>query len=354
MVGPSNQMIIDTHGHYTTVPAGLRTFRALQISNMGRPKKSAVGISDDEIRASLEKGQIRLLDERGIDLMIFSPMASAMGHHFGNALISRHWTEVNNDLIARVCKLYPARFAGVCALPQSPGVEPRACVEELTRCINDLGFIGCNLNPDPSGGRWSDPPLGDEWWYPIYEALVALDVPAMVHASATCNPAFHTTGSHYLNVDSTAFMQIFESTVLKDFPTLRLIISHGGGNVPYQAARYRAIGLMNKWEAFETVLRRLYFDTTVYSVDAMEMLVKTVGVDNVMFASEMLGGVNAIDPQTNRLFDDNKPCLDALAWLNPEDRRKIFETNALRVYPRLRPIVAARSGSPRTATVGGE
>jgi 4-oxalmesaconate hydratase len=149
-------------------------------------------------------------------------------------------------------------------------------------------------------------------------------------------------------------MQIFESTVLQDFPTLRLIISHGGGNVPYQAARYRAIGLMNKWEPFEAVLRRLYFDTTVYSVEAMEMLVRTVGVDNVMFASEMLGGVNAIDPKTNRLFDDNKPCLDALSWLSAEDQRKIFETNALRVYPRLRPMVAARQDTPRAATVGGE
>ena len=74
-------MVIDAHGHYTTVPAGLRVFRALQISNMGRPTKAVVNISDEEIRTSLEKGQIRLLDERGIDVMLFSPMASAMGHH---------------------------------------------------------------------------------------------------------------------------------------------------------------------------------------------------------------------------------------------------------------------------------
>src|SRR5688500_7561934 len=62
------RMIIDAHGHYTTVPGGLRVFRALQISNMGRPRKGAVSISDDEIRTSLEKGQIKLLDERGIDV----------------------------------------------------------------------------------------------------------------------------------------------------------------------------------------------------------------------------------------------------------------------------------------------
>src|SRR5258708_17808188 len=106
-------MIIDAHGHYTTVPAGMRVFRALQISNMGRPTKGAVTISDDEIRSSLEKGQIRLLDERGIDVMLFSPMASAMGHHFGNAKVSRYWTEVTTGLIHPAYTIYPDRFLRV-------------------------------------------------------------------------------------------------------------------------------------------------------------------------------------------------------------------------------------------------
>jgi len=338
-------MIIDSHGHYTTVPPGMRVFRALQISNMGRPAKGTVTISDDEIRSSLEKGQIRLLDERGIDVMLFSPMASAMGHHFGSAKISRHWTEVSNDLIHRACTLYPDRFVGVCALPQSPGVPPKQSCEELERCVRDFGFIGCNLNPDPSGGYWTDPPLGDEWWYPLYEKLVELDATAMVHASATCNPAFHTTGSHYLNVDATAFMQLLESRVFKDFPTLKLVISHGGGNVPYQAARYRALCLMNKWEPFEEFIARLYFDTTVYNQDAMHLLVKVAGVDRVMFASEMLGGVTTKDPLTGRMFDDNKPCLDGLDWLTEEDRRKIFEGNVRQAYPRLDAALARRAAA---------
>jgi 4-oxalmesaconate hydratase len=338
-------MIIDAHGHYTTVPAGLRVFRALQISAMGKPVKSAVRISDDEIRASLEGGQIRLLDERGIDVMLFSPMASAMGHHFGNALISRYWTEVNNELIHRVCALYPDRFIGVCSLPQSPGVSPRDCVEELTRCITEFGFVGCNLNPDPSGGYWADPPLGDRWWYPLYEQLEALDVPAMIHASATCSPALHTTGSHYLNVDSTAFLQLMDSRVFTDFPKLRFIMPHGGGNVPYQSARYRALSIMNKWEPFEQFVKRFYFDTTVYSPDAMELLVKVVGVDNVLFASEMLGGVNAVDPQTGRAFDDNRPSLDAIPWLSATDRKKILEENVRNAYPRVGPILERRPKS---------
>ena len=328
-------MLIDAHGHYTTVPAGLRVFRALQVSHMGRPAKRPVSVSDEEIRTSLEKRQLKLMDERGIDLMLFSPMASAMGHHFGGALISRHWTEVNNDLIHRVCTLYPSRFVGVCSLPQSPGVKPRECADELERCVEELGFVGCNLNPDPSGGYWTDPPLGDEWWYPLYEKLVALGVPAMIHGSATCNPAFHTVGSHYLNVDSTAFLQLMESRVFVDFPKLCFILPHGGGNIPFQAARYRALAITQEWEPFDTFVRRFYFDTTVYAREAMELLIKLVGVDNVIYASEMLGGVNATDPETGRSFDDNKRLVDAISWLGEADRQKIFEDNVRKAYPRL-------------------
>jgi 4-oxalmesaconate hydratase len=224
---------------------------------------------------------------------------------------------------------------GVCALPQSPALGPAACVEELERCVKELGFVGCNLNPDASGGYWTDPPLGDEWWYPLYEKLVELDVPAMIHASASCNPAFHTVGAHYLNVDSSAFLQLMESRVFQDFPGLRVIMAHGGGNIPFQAARYRALSIIHGWEPFDTFVKRFYFDTTVYTQDAMEMLIKVVGVDRVMYAAEMLGGVNATDPDTGRSFDDNMRFIDALPWLDGAGRRKIFEGNARAAYPRL-------------------
>ena len=121
----------------------------------------------------------------------------------------------------------------MCQLPQSPGVAPTNSIAELKRCVNELGFIGCNLNPDPSGGHWTAPPLTDRYWYPFYEAMVELDVPAMVHVSASCNPNFHATGAHYLNADTTAFMQFLTADLFKDFPTLRMIIPHGGGAVPY-------------------------------------------------------------------------------------------------------------------------
>ena len=48
--------------------------------------------------------------------------------------------------------------------------------------------------------------------------MVELDVPAMVHVSSSCNPAFHFTGAHYINADTTAFMQLIQGDLFKDFP----------------------------------------------------------------------------------------------------------------------------------------
>src|SRR3954454_22504004 len=141
-------MIIDCHGHYTTAPAQLQTFRDAQLAALkGGPAPSLAAISDDEIRASLEGAQLKLQRERGSDVTIFSPRASALAHHIGDATTSLHWTEHCNDLIYRVVNLYPENFVGVCQLPQTPADPLANCIKELERCVNDLGFIGCNLNP---------------------------------------------------------------------------------------------------------------------------------------------------------------------------------------------------------------
>jgi 4-oxalmesaconate hydratase len=334
-------MIIDCHGHYTTAPRQLEAYRQRQIAALADKShvrvKGSLGISDDEIRQSLENAQLKLQRERGTDLTIFSPRAAGMSHHIGDATTSLHWSEHCNELIHRVCTLYPENFVGVCQLPQSPGVPPANCIGELERCVTELGFIGCNLNPDPSGGYWTDPPLTNRWWYPLYEKLVELDVPAMVHVSASCNPNFHFTGAHYINGDTTAFMQFLASDLFKDFPTLKFIIPHGGGAVPYHWGRYRGLAQdMKKPPLKELLLHNVYFDTCVYHQAGIDLLTKVIPVENILFASEMVGAVRGIDPETGQFFDDTKRYIEAAA-LSAADRRKIFEENARAVFSRLKP-----------------
>jgi 4-oxalmesaconate hydratase len=333
-------MIIDCHGHYTTAPKQLEAFRKRQIASLEDPAavstKGSLDITDDQIRESLEGAQLRIQRERGTDLTIFSPRAMGMGHHIGNAVTSKIWSEHCNELIYRVCALYPRNFVGVCQLPQSPGVPPAECIQALERCVKEFGFIGCNLNPDPSGGYWKDPPLTDKWWYPLYEKMVELDVPAMIHVSGSCNPNFHATGAHYINGDTTAFMQFITADLFKDFPTLRFIIPHGGGAVPYHWGRYRGLAQdMGHPPLKDLLLKNVYFDTCVYHQPGIDLLLRVIPADNILFASEMVGAVRGIDPETGRYYDDTKRYIDAAQELSAEDREKIFHANARRVYPRL-------------------
>ena len=336
-------MIVDCHGHYTTAPKPLIEFRDAQIAALasGAPQPSAdsIRIGDDAIRESLENAQLKLQRERGYDLTIFSPRASGMAHHIGTEAVSIEWTRACNDLIARVCALYPNNFVGVCQLPQSPGAPLANSVRELERCVNELGFIGCNLNPDPSGGHWDSPPLTDRYWYPIYEKMVELDVPAMVHVSSSCNPNFHATGAHYINADTTAFMQFLTSDLFRDFPSLRFVIPHGGGAVPYHWGRYRGLAQDMKKPPLAELLKNVFFDTCVYHLPGIELLLKVIPPENILFGSEMVGAVRGIDPETGHYYDDTKRYVDALP-LDDEVRRMLFSGNAARVYPRLAPKLA--------------
>ena len=331
-------MIIDCHGHYTTTPPAVGEWRDAQVAEVtadptAEGEKGTIDVSDDEIRESLEGAQLRLQRERGADLTIFSPRASWMGHHVGNEHTSRFWSEHQNDLIHRACTLYPDNFAPVCQLPQSPGAPIEPSVRELRRCVDELDFIGCNVNPDPSGGHWTGPPLWERYWWPLWETLCELDVPAMIHVSAACNDNFHTTGSHYLGADTTAFMQALTSGFLADFPGLRWVIPHGGGAVPYHWGRFKGMAQDNDWD-FDGLLDHIYFDTCVYHQRGIDLLLDVVGADNVLFASEMVGAVRGIDPDTGQHYDDTKRYIDA-ASLDDADKAKIFEQNARLVYPRL-------------------
>ena len=331
-------MIIDCHGHYTTAPQQLQNYRDAQVAHYedaSKPLPELQDISDDEVRESIENNQLKALRERGADMTIFSPKASAMAHHIGDEAVSKTWTRINNDMIHRVTQLFPDNFIGVCQLPQSVGVAIKNSVDELKRCVNELGFVGCNLNPDPSGGRWTGPPLTDKAWYPFFEALVELDVPAMIHVSGSCNPNFHATGAHYINADTTAFMQFIQGDLFGDFPELRLIIPHGGGAVPYHWGRYRGLAdMLNKPLLTEHIMKNVYFDTCVYHQAGIDLLFRVIDIDSILFASEMFGAVKGVDRETGHNFDDTKRYVDALE-LSAADQNKVFEANARRVFPRL-------------------
>jgi len=158
----------------------------------------------------------------------------------------------------------------------------------------------------------------------------------MIHVSAACNPCFHTTGSHYLGADTTAVMQVITSDLFKDFPALKFIIPHGGGAVPYHWGRFRGLAdMMGKPPLSELILNNVYFDTCVYHQPGIDLLLKVIPANNILFASEMVGAVRGIDPETGQYFDDTKRYIDASPEASAADKQKIFVDNARKVFSRL-------------------
>ncbi len=258
-----------------------------------------------------------------------------MEHHVADPATARAWARACNDLIHRVTCLFPENFAGVAQLPQVAGGPLDDCVVELDRCVSELGFVGCNLNPDPSGGYWTSPPMTDEYWFPLYEKMTELDVPAMIHVSTSVNPAVHTLGAHYLNADTAVFMQLVQGDLFARFPALRFVIPHGGGAVPYHWGRYHGLAeRMKRPPLGEHVLKNVFFDTCVYHQPGIDLLAGVIGPDNILFASEMLGAVRGTNPDSGFPWDDTKKYVDKLS-LDDAGRAKVFELNARRVYPRL-------------------
>ena len=347
-------MIIDIHGHYTTEPQALLAFRDKQLAGladpMRKPATNELGITDEQLIKSVEP-QMKLQKERGSDLTIFSPRAAGMAHHVGTEATGIEWSRMSNDLISGICTLLPDNFAPVGQLPQHPGVPPKNCIAELER-LAGLGFVGVNLNPDPAGGYWTDPPLTDKWWYPLYEKLCELEMTAMIHVTSSCNPVFHYTGAHYINGDTTAFMQLVQGNLFKDFPTLRFVIPHGGGAVPFHWGRYRGLAQeMKKPLLKDHLLGNVFFDTCVYHLPGIELMAKVIPVDNILFASEMLGAVKGVDPETGHNYDDTKRYIDKLDLSAVGQAKDLRRQRAARLPALERPIekktkVAIAIGDP--------
>jgi 4-oxalmesaconate hydratase len=137
-------------------------------------------------------------------------------------------------------------------------------------------------------------------------------------------------------------MQCLTSDLFKDFPTLRFIIPHGGGAAPYHWGRFRGLAQeLKKPLLKDHLLNNIFFDTCVYHQPGIDLLTRVIPVDNILFASEMIGAVRGIDPETGHNYDDTKRYIESAA-VSADDRYKIYEGNARRVFPRLDKALKAR------------
>ena len=328
-------MIIDIHGHLNA-PASLYAGQSMMLASRGAHGNENLSVGEEELYAVTER-TVRSMDEVGTDLQIISPRPFALIHSESPAKMVHWWAEANNDVIARQVAMFPTRLAGMAAMPQAFEEDPVRWLPELERCVRELGFVGVMLNPDPSEGQNLLPNLGDEYWYPVYEKIVELGIPALVHSTA-CKNSRETYSSHFSAEETIAILSVLNSRVFLDFPDLQVIISHGGGSVPYQVGRWRAGRLRQRNPGglpdatFDESLRRFWFDTSLYSDLALELLFRTVGSDRCMLGTERPGTGTVMDPQTGHTMDDVKYTIDNIASLTDADRAAIYSGNALSLF----------------------
>jgi 4-oxalmesaconate hydratase len=331
-------MIIDCHGH-VSAPAELWAYKALILSHRGAHGRGKVNVTDDEIRIAANKkemapvGHLDMLKRVGTDMQLLSPRPFQMMHSAQPSQVVHWFAEETNNIIYRQTKLFSGLFIGIAGLPQAAGEPIEKALPELDRCINELGFKGCLLNPNPYENSGIEPPaLGDRYWYPLYEKLCELDVPAHIHATGSHSPRSPYT-VNFINEETIAVFGLVNSTVLRDFPQLKIVVSHGGGAIPYQIGRFQAGSIMHRGgERFLDGMRKLYYDTVLYSEGSLRLLIETVGPDRCLFGAECPGVGSSIDPDTGRTFDDIKPTIESFAWLSQEQKQLIFEGNARRLF----------------------
>ena len=331
-------MIIDIHGH-VSAPQGLYAYKSGLLAARGSHGRGGTRFTDEQIEQALNAksvfgdGHLDQLKKHGTDLQLLSPRPFQMMHSERPAKIVQWLHEEFHNVIAHQVRLHPETFRGVAGLAQVAGLPVEVALPELERCVKELGFVGTLVNPDPYENSGTEPPaMSDRYWYPLYEKLCELDIPAMIH-TASSKSERTPYSLHFVNEETIAVVDLCKSDVFKDFPTLKIIVPHGGGAVPYQFGRFQASTAGRPpGERFGDRLRNLYFDCTLYTPEAVELLIKVVGADRVMFGSECPGTGSYVNPETGHAFDHVKPYVEGIEWLSDADKSMIFEGTAKQVF----------------------
>jgi 4-oxalmesaconate hydratase len=332
-------MIIDVHAHTNggnlgNYKAGLLSSRALAQAGGGRQ-------NEDAVRNAVNNHINTIMDVVGTDIQFLSPRPFQLMHSETPTKIVHYYAQASNDLNALTLKIAPDRYRGIACLPQVPTEPISTWIPELERCVNELGFIGLIINPDPTEGEGQFPGMGDEVWFPLYEKMVELDVPALIHSTTTKNP-WDYYQNYFITTETSCILQMVEHRVFDTFPNLKIIVAHGGGSIPYQVGRWRSNFGRHFHMDFDEELSKFYFDTGLYNVESLDLLFKIVGVDRCMFGTENPGTGSYRWPKTGLMLDDTKPLIDSIEWLTDEDKKKIYEDNAKKVFSRFKPEIPAQ------------
>ena len=283
------------------------------------------------LRRLLDLDELRLasMDAAGIDVQVLSH--TTPGPETLEASLAVRLATEANDVAAEAIAAHPNRFAGFATLPTP---DPKAAAQELDRAVNSLGFVGALVNGHVRG-RYLD----DQFFWPIFEAADALDVPVYLHPAFPPEPvveALYSGFSPTVNIGLAAaawgwhidtglhVLRLVLGGVFDRFPGLQLIIGHLGEALPSMLwrASWVADGISGLARRLEEYFNENISVTTsgVFDHAPFAAAVHALGIDRILFSVDYPYSQN----------DEARAFLDGLPISSP-DREKIAHGNAERL-----------------------
>ncbi|MEH2473967.1 aminocarboxymuconate-semialdehyde decarboxylase [Nitrobacteraceae bacterium AZCC 2161] len=265
-----------------------------------------------------------MMQRMGVDFQVIAP-APAQQHYWADEELQVALSRVQNEDVAALVAEDAAHFAGMGTLPMR---FPARAIEEAVHAVEQLGMRGFQIDT-----RVEDLELSDATFDPLYARLAKLRVPLFVHPlgfshGQRLGDFFMVNSLGQPVEEAIAISHFIMGGVLDRHPDLDVVIAHGGGFLPFYAGR-----MDHAWkvrpevrrltaEAPSTYLKRLWFDTCVFSSDLIDVLVGMAGADRVMMGSDYPFDMGDEDP-VGRVNKTN---------LSDADKQKLLFGNAGRLF----------------------
>jgi aminocarboxymuconate-semialdehyde decarboxylase len=276
-VGGRRVKTIDVHAH-CVIPEALALLE-LKLEDQRGPGLGEVG-----------ERRIREMDEQGIDMEALSinPLWYRAQRDVAEQVI-----QIQNDKLAGFCATYPERFVAFASVALQ---FPDLAVQQLVHAVKKLGLRGAAVGASVADDEFSDPKF-----HPFWAKAEELGILIFIHPQSTPQLASRFKGNGWLAntignpLDTTIALShlIFEGT-LDRFPGLKICSAHGGGYLPSYAPRSdnclrvapeMDTGVRLKKKPTE-YLRDMYYDTLVFTSEALRHLAAEVGSDRLVIGTD--------------------------------------------------------------------
>jgi aminocarboxymuconate-semialdehyde decarboxylase len=228
------------------------------------------------------------MDDTGVDVHLLSATPQTYMYN-KDAALGAAAAVIQNDQMAKHIADHPTRFMGIATLPMQ---DPKRAADELKRVMTKLGLKGAMIGSNVMGKNLDDPSFE-----PLWATANELGAFMFIHPNNVAGA--DRLKSYYLGnlignpLDTTiAAASLYFGGVLDKYPKMTVMLAHGGGFTPYQAARWehgwrvRQEPHKNIAKEPKDIAKRFFYDTILHSDHTLEMMIKLVGVDHVMLGSD--------------------------------------------------------------------